>query len=214
MKKILPLLSVALLLSAVVSAQGLRYGVTGGLNVSSFAINGTGDKSLDSDSRMGFNVGFRVEAGAPFILDGFFFSGELLLSSKGAEFNTAEDGDALKNIVRPYYLELPLHIGYRHTVGSSGNVSLFGSFGPYFAVGIGGKNKIEIDNVTEKFDTFGDDGLKRFDFGLGIRGGVHFYDHYQIFIGYDWGLIDIAKSNADGRKINNRNFYVGVAYMF
>lgn len=214
MKKILPLLSAALLVSAAVSAQGLRYGVTGGMNVSSFAMSGTGDMSLDNDSRIGFNVGLRMEVGAPFIFDGFFFDGELLLSSKGAEFNTAADGEALKNVVRPYYLSLPLHIGYRHTVGSSGNVGLFGSFGPYVAVGIGGKDKVQTGNITEKFDTFGSDGLKRFDFGIGLRGGVQLYEHYQIFVGYDWGLIDIAKSNDDNYKVNNRNFYVGVAYMF
>lgn len=216
MKRFLPLLSFALLISAVVSAQehGIRYGVTGGVNVSSYSMHASG-MSLDADSRVGFNVGFKVEMGAAFILDGFYFDGSLLLSSKGAEFNTSVDGEAVNNIVRPYYLEIPLHIGYRHTVGKSGNVSLFGTFGPYFAVGIGGKNKLESGNTTEKFDTFGSQGgLNRFDFGLGIRGGVQLYDHYQIFLGYDWGLIDIAKSNDIGYKLNTRNFYVGVAYMF
>ncbi len=43
---------------------------------------------------------------------------------------------------------------------------------------------------------------------------MQFYDHYQIFLGYDWGLIDIAKSNEANYKLNTRNFYVGVAYMF
>ena len=38
------------------------------------------------------------------------------------------------------------------------------------AYGVGGKTK--IDGVSEKADTFGDDGLKRFDAGLGL--GVAF----------------------------------------
>ncbi len=216
MKRFLPLLSFALLISVAASAQDgrFRYGVTGGLNVSSFAMNASG-MSIDADSRIGFNVGFKVEMGAPFILDGFYFDGSLLVSSKGAEFNTTTDDMAIKNIVRPYYLEIPLHIGYRHTVGRSGNFSLFGTFGPYFAVGIGGKNKLQNGNTTEKFDTFGSKGgLKRCDFGLGLCGGVQLYDHYRVFLGYDWGLIDIAKSNDSNYKINNRNFYIGMAYMF
>lgn len=39
--------------------------------------------------------------------------------------------------------------------------------GPYLAYGVGGKTK--IDGVSEKADTFGDDGLKRFDAGLGLE---------------------------------------------
>ena len=113
MKRFLPLLSFALLISAAVSAQdNIRYGVTGGVNVSSYSMHAAG-MSLDADSRVGFNVGFKVEMGAAFILDGFYFDGSLLVSSKGAEFNTSVDDEAIKNIVRPYYLEIPLHIGYR-----------------------------------------------------------------------------------------------------
>ena len=45
--------------------------------------------------------------------------------------------------------------------------------GPYLACGIAGKTKIDLGNDTErKYDTFGDDALKRFDAGLGV--GVAF----------------------------------------
>ncbi len=210
MKKLLPLLSFALLLSATVSAQGLRYGVTGGMNVGNYAIK-LGGNSFSSDSRIGFRVGFRMEIGAPFIYNGFYFMGEAMLSAKGSKMSTSIDNKSVSNTSRPYYLEIPLHIGYHYAFKNS-SFGIFGSFGPYFGIGLFGTNKMTVDNVISKPDTFGSNGLKRFDFGLGLRAGVSMFDHYRIYLGYDWGLINIAQTSGD--RINNRNFYIGAAYMF
>jgi hypothetical protein len=71
---------------------------------------------------------------------------------------------------------------------------------------------MSVGGESSKPDTFSSDGLKRFDFGLGLRAGVSMFDHYRIYVGYDWGLVDIAQVSGD--KIKNRNLYVGAAYMF
>ena len=92
------------------------------------------------------------------------------------------------------------------------HAGFFGSFGPYFGVGLFGEDKVTEGDVKSKPDSFSSDGLKRFDFGVGLRGGITMFDHYQIYVGYDWGLINVAQ--IDGSKLNNRNFYVGAAYMF
>lgn len=210
MKKFLPLFLVALVATATVSAQGLRYGITGAMNVANYAMEVEGI-SFNPDSRIGFRAGFRMEMDAPFIYDGFYFDAEALLSAKGAKFDSSSGEDAASVISRPYYLEIPIHIGYRYMFGQ-GNVGIFGSFGPYFGVGLFGTNKVTVEGVESKPDAFSSDGLKRFDFGLGLRAGVAMFEHYRIYVGYDWGLIDVAKSG--GNKINNRNFYVGASYMF
>lgn len=210
MKKFLPLFLVALVVTATVSAQGLRYGITGAMNVANYAMEVEGI-SFNPDSRIGFRAGFRMEMDAPFIYDGFYFDAEALLSAKGAKFDSSSGEDAASIISRPYYLEIPIHIGYRYMFGQ-GNVGIFGSFGPYFGVGLFGTNKVTVAGVESKPDAFSSDGLKRFDFGLGLRAGVAMFEHYRIYVGYDWGLIDVAKSG--GNKINNRNFYVGASYMF
>ena len=93
----------------------------------------------------------------------------------------------------------------------SGKVGLFGSFGPYMGVGIFGTNKLTVGDQSSKPDAFSSDGLKRFDFGLGLRGGVQMFDHYRIFIGYDCGVLYISQGY---NKINNRNLYIGASYMF
>ena len=210
MKKFLPLFLVALVATATVSAQGLRYGITGAMNVANYAMEVEGI-SFNPDSRIGFRAGFRMEMDAPFIYDGFYFDAEALLSAKGAKFDSSSGEDAASVISRPYYLEIPIHIGYRYMFGQ-GNVGIFGSFGPYFGVGLFGTNKVTVAGVESKPDAFSSDGLKRFDFGLGLRAGIAMFEHYRIYVGYDWGLIDVAKSG--GNKINNRNFYVGASYMF
>lgn len=210
MKKFLPLFLVALVATATVSAQGLRYGITGAMNVANYAMEVEGI-SFNPDSRIGFRAGFRMEMDAPFIYDGFYFDAEALLSAKGAKFDSSSGESSSSVISRPYYLEIPIHIGYRYMFGR-GNVGIFGSFGPYFGVGLFGTNKVTVAGVESKPDAFSSDGLKRFDFGLGLRAGVAMFEHYRIYVGYDWGLIDVAK--AGGNKINNRNFYVGASYMF
>ena len=198
MKKFLPLFLISLFVSAHSSAQELRYGITGAMNVANYAMDVDGI-SFDTDSRIGFRAGFRLEMDAPFIYEGFFFDGEVALSAKGSKFSSTLGDEAVSVISRPYYLEIPIHIGYRYML-NSGKVGLFG------------EDKVTEGDVKSKPDSFSSDGLKRFDFGVGLRGGITMFDHYQIYVGYDWGLINVAQ--IDGSKLNNRNFYVGAAYMF
>ena len=212
MKKFLSLLSFATFAFAVNSmAQELRFGVMGAMNVANYSMS-TDGLSFDTDSRIGFKAGIEMEIDAPFIYDGFYFDTGALISAKGAKMSTSVGDVNVDWTSRPYYLEIPMHIGYRYDLGSSGNVSLFGSFGPYVAVGMWGTDKVTMANESIKPDSFASDGLKRFDFGLGLRGGVRLFDHYRIFVGYDWGLINIAQD--DDSTMNNRNFYVGASYMF
>lgn len=210
MKKNLSLTLIAILSVAIVSAQEFRMGITGAMNVSRYAVESAGI-SVTTDSRIGFKAGFRVEMEAPFITDGFYFDSELLLSSRGAKLSSIVNEIDVKLTSRPYYLEMPIHIGYRIPISS--NFDVYASFGPYFALGIFGTERLTTGDVATKPDTFSNDNLKRFDFGLGVKAGVGMFDHYRIFLGYDWGLVNIAQNSADD-KINNRNFYVGMAYMF
>lgn len=211
MKKFLPLFLLAVMLSVATSAQGLRYGVVGAINFDSYSME-SADFSIDSDSRVGFRVGFRAEMDASFIYKGFYFDGEAVLSSKGAEF-TGADGDVLTNVTsRPYYLEVPLHIGYKYMFGD-GDFGVFASFGPYFGIGLFGTDKYFSGNETQKIDSFSSNNLKRFDFGLGLRGGMSMFDHYRLYVGYDWGLVNISQIG-NGVDAYNRNFYIGASYMF
>ena len=46
---------------------------------------------------------------------------------------------------RPYYIEIPLHVGYRYNVLE--NLGVYADFGPYFAIGVNGKEKFDFTDM-------------------------------------------------------------------
>ena len=209
MKKILALVAIlAIGLGSINAQDNLRWGVTAGMNVSSLNVTGL-------DSRVGFHAGVKAELGLPQFTEGLYMDFGALLSLKGAK---VEAGSMASFKINPYYLEIPVHIGYKYAVND--NFSLFGSVGPYMAVGLFGKAKLKVDgdiaDIAElggnsmSEDIFGDDGLKRFDFGLGLKAGVEFSKKYQVAISYDFGLVEVIKEVG----MKNRNLMISLGYMF
>lgn len=209
MKKVL-LFFVLVAMSVVsVNAQdNLKWGVMAGMNVSKYTITGF-------DSRIGFHAGVKAELGLSQEASGAYMDFAALLTLKGAKI----DGGSIASIkFNPYYLEVPVHVGYKYAVND--DFALFGSVGPYIAVGLFGKAKAKVDgNIADlgelgtnsaSEDIFGDDGLKRFDFGLGLKAGVEFSKKYQLAISYDFGLVEVAKDLG----MKNRNLMISLGYMF
>ena len=179
-----------------------------GMNVSKYTITGF-------DNRIGFHAGVKAELGLSQEASGAYMDFAALLTLKGAKI----DGGSIASIkFNPYYLEVPVHVGYKYAVND--DFALFGSVGPYIAVGLFGKAKAKVDgNIAdlEELGTnsaseniFGDDGLKRFDFGLGLKAGVEFSKKYQVAISYDFGLVEVAKDLG----MKNRNLMLSLGYMF
>lgn len=200
-----------------INAQdNLKWGVMAGMNVSKYTFTGF-------DNRIGFHAGVKAELGLSQETSGAYMDFAALLTLKGAKI----DGGAIASFkFNPYYLEVPVHIGYKYAVND--DFALFGSVGPYIAVGLFGKAKfnmgsaigdlagmegIEIEGMEGKSlseDIFGDDGFKRFDFGLGLKAGVEFSKKYQVAISYDFGLVEVAKDLG----MKNRNLMLSLGYMF
>ena len=89
MKRFLSLLSFAIFaLVATSSAQSLRYGVMGAMNLSNYAMSDNG-VSFDADSRVGFKAGFQMEWNADFITEGAYFDFGALISSRGAKLSSS-----------------------------------------------------------------------------------------------------------------------------
>lgn len=190
-----------------------RIGLSGGMNVS---------RATEQHNTLGYQVGVRGEWDFRSPDKGVFLGLGALLSQKGYksdEFYYPEGysdpslaGVTQKWTLHPTYLEVPIHVGYRFSVGR--NVNLFGSFGPYFGVGLFGKSKVSSTlNGVETTATASQNvfhHLHRFDAGLGLRVGAEFAHHYQIAVGYDWGLTHLASSS----KNKNRNFSLSLGYMF
>lgn len=197
---------VALMATIGVSAQDLRYGVVGGVNFS-WERAKAGGVSVSSDSYIGFQAGVKAEMDlASYITDGFYAEGSLLYNLKGGSYS-----DGHSNLG---YLQLPVNFGYRLSVAE--NLSVIGSLGPYFGLGILGKDVTKVDNSKVKTDVFGTR-LQRFDFGLNYKLGVEMWDKWQFYLGFEHSLLNLSKTkkgDADGLKTKVANFYIGTALMF
>lgn len=107
MKKVL-LFFVLVAMSVVsVNAQdNLKWGVMAGMNVSKYTITGF-------DSRIGFHAGVKAELGLSQEASGAYMDFAALLTLKGAKI----DGGSIASIkFNPYYLEVPVHVGYKYAV--------------------------------------------------------------------------------------------------
>ena len=189
-----------------VSAQDLRWGVAGGLNFAWERAKAAGVK-VSSDSYIGFQVGAKAEMDfSSYLIDGFYLEGSLLYNLKGGSYSGSHSNLG--------YLQLPINLGYRLTF--SGDVSLIGSLGPYFALGVLGKDVEKVSGAKVKTDVFGTR-LQRFDFGLNYKLGVEVWNQWQFYLGLEHSLLNLANKDLEGAPHGKHglvNFYIGTAYMF
>ena len=207
MKKILVLFALTAIAMVSVNAQdNLKWGVMAGMNVSKYTFTGF-------DNRVGFHAGVKAELGLSQEASGAYMDFAALLTLKGAKI----DGGSIATVkFNPYYLEIPVHVGYKYAVNE--NFSLFANAGPYIAIGLFGKAKMTADGslvdggskVSESGNVFGDDGFKRFDLGLGLKAGIEISKKYQFSIGYDFGFIEAEELMG----CKNRNLMISLGLMF
>ena len=196
--------------SVLLSQEPVRFGIVGGMNVSKTS-------SSFFSSRIGFHIGAKAEINLSKSVNGLYFEPEALLSLKGGKVDWGNLGSMSTN---PYYLEIPLRIGYKYAVND--NFKLIGKAGPYLAYGLFGK---EIDDYgpdgTEKSDLFtGDYAMNRFDVGIGLSLGFEIQNKFQLFIGNDWGLVPLYETTYSedeydlGSGAKNINLTISMAFLF
>jgi len=189
-----------LIMTVSVNAQDnpVLFGVKAGMNISN--VNGDVD---GTDAKIGFNAGVTLDYG--FTSNVYLLTG-LELTTKGFK---VDDVDASANLM---YLQLPVHVGYKLPVTEGTNIVF--RAGPYLAYGIAGKTKVvnPEDGKKYKENSFGDDGFKRFDFGLGFGVGAEF-GKINAGVGCDFGLVNIADTDGNG-KVRNMNVSISVGYKF
>ena len=172
--------SALFILFALISVAGFSQITGWNAKVGMNISNYTGDADLNA------KIGFKLGGGFEYAFDNTWsLQPSLFLSTKGAK----KDG----NSINAMYLELPVMAA-----------------GPYLACGIAGKTKIDLGNDTErKYDTFGDDALKRFDAGLGVGVALELG---KVIVGLDgqFGLVDVEKIG----NPKNTNFSIVLGYKF
>ena len=233
MKKIFALALAAIMCAS--SAKALEYipesgfTVQGlfGMNISNFR---QPDAAFDglTDPKAGFNLGVRGEYMLPSCY-GVFVNLGVNYTMKGAKMDVAAslpDDYSCTVKFRPCYIEIPLHVGYRFNVLD--NLGVFADFGPYFAIGVNGKEKTEFEgDAVEDYSTkffrnskmiLGE--IQRYDFGLGFRVGAEYANHHSLNFSFDWGLTDMYRDSyrreffkENGFELGKlKNFNAGITY--
>lgn len=201
------------------TAEAQLFYVQGGVNLANITKNGDGDTE-DNNMLPTFNVGIMSRFGLSKTID---LESGLLLTGRGSKAETYFNGgsDYVKAKFNPLYVELPVNLIINIPLESS--TKLFFNAGPYAAVGIGGKSKLETkvgplesssssdikfsndDPFTSEQDDAAYDKLKRFDFGLNAGAGLDLKS-FIIKANYGFGLTKINSTESNNSS-DDKNKY-------
>ncbi|CAK7055897.1 MAG: hypothetical protein PARBA_02006 [Parabacteroides sp.] len=197
MKKIYCLiLLAAMALVAIPAKSQIRFGIKGGVNISSVHFNAS---VVDRGNVTGFNIGPMAEIMVP--IAGLGFDGAILYSQKGVGLKNS-DNENVKND----YIDVPVNVKWKFGLPI---IKGYFSAGPYVSFRVGG----------EKFWNLGSavgDQLKAHTFGAGLNfgAGVEVVKHVQVGFNYALGLTDdysASKLNLNGK---NRGWSITAAILF
>ncbi|MET3027602.1 porin family protein [Flavobacterium sp. UW10123] len=193
MKKII-LSAIAIMAFAFSNAQETRFGIKGGLNISSIV----GGDVRDANALVGFHIGGLAEI---HLVEKFYIQPELLFSTQGAKFDNGF-GDDLD--IKLNYLNIPVLAKY-YIVDKKFSVEA----GPQLGF-----------LLSEKWDNTDFDGdAKSVDFGFNFGAGYSFTDNFSVGLRYTVGLSPIWDDNIDDSgdlydSAKNGNFQISAAYKF
>jgi len=192
MKKII-LSAIAIMAFAFTNAQSTRFGIKGGLNLSTVV----GGDVENTKSIVGFHVGGLAEI---HVVEKFYIQPEVLFSAQGTKADDlGSDIDIKLN-----YLNIPVIAKY-YIVDKKFNVEA----GPQLGILLSAK--------AEDFDI--KDDTKSVDFGFNVGAGYSFTDNLSIGLRYTIGLSplwddDIDSSEELYNSAKNSNLQLSLAYKF
>lgn len=195
-KKIIAFLCAMAFLAVAIPAQAqLRFGVKGGLNITSVHFD---SDLLKSDNVTGFHIGPMIEATMPLL--GFGFDAALLYSQKGMESSSS----GVKTTMKTSYIDVPVNLKWKFGLPI---VKAYLAAGPYASFRVGGD---KIWNVlSDQLET------KSFGAGLNFGAGVEIFNHLQVGFNYELGLTDnFSAEKLDLSSNKNRGWTISAAILF
>ena len=189
------------------------FGINAGYNLSNLIDKEppyTGNQYRGVDEykmKPGFNAGVTVEFPTK---DWFSIDMGLILSTKGCKTSQKGVTFNFKGTWNLVFIDIPLTAKKYFNAGCA---KIFGAFGPYIGIGLGGKwNTIETNNSgTRSFSSNAFDNLNKLDFGLTAGAGVSIYS-FQIGLSYGFGLSNI--SSYSPVIIRNSVLGISLGYIF
>lgn len=214
------LLAIALCIGIFTTAKSQVY-LQGGVNLANISTSNSG-ATQKNNMLTTFNAGIMARSNStePIALEA-----GLLLEGRGSKADTyltsSTDDNYVKTKFNPLYVELPVNFVIRLPLQQKSNI--FFNAGPYIAMGVGGKSKVEtkflgsVSNSTSDIQFNNDnpsttqqedasyDKLKRFDYGVNLGGG---FDLGSVILKANYAL-GMAKINSTqtNNSANDKNKY-------
>jgi hypothetical protein len=230
MKRIIILTTAMALLMTVSNAQKnevdfgrTSFGIRGGINFQNINGKDQNGDNLDNSMVTRFHIG--VNAEIPVGID-FYLQPGLLFTTKGAETGQVVLGQNMAGTVNLSYLELPVSLVYKPALGTG---RLLLGFGPYVALGIGGKAKYEtggtkweedvkFKNTVKSSDAGDVSYFKPLDAGANLLVGYEFNNRFSFQLNTQLGLTKINPkyegSVNDKSSFKNTGFGLSLGYRF
>jgi len=193
MKKII-LAAIAVMAFGLTNAQQTRFGIKGGLNLSTVV----GGDVENAKTLVGFHVGGFAEI---HVVEKFFIQPELLFSAQGAKAEVDFGNDAN---VKLNYLNIPVLAKY-YIVDKKFSVEA----GPQLGVLLSAK--VEDEDIK--------DFTRSVDLGFNIGAGYSFTDNLSVGLRYTIGLSPLSDKDIDDsddyfNSAKNSNLALSLAYKF
>ena len=207
MKKILSLVFiVAAMLYATSANAQVKFGLKGGLNVTSMSFS---EDVFDASNKTGFFVGPMVKVTVPIV--GLSFDAAALYDQKEAKVKAnGDDYDLTGKNVKQQSINIPVNVRYGFGLSSLANAFVFA--GPQWGINVGDKNFKWADKASYS--------LKKSNFSVNVGAGVTLLSHLQISANYNIACGKTAEVNLlDGvgkaiDKSNNNSWQIALGYWF
>ncbi len=223
MKKKISLISAIILFAMFVQAQGISFGLRGGVNFQNINGSDANDNTLKNDILIGYHIG--VNAEIPIVPE-FYFQPGLLYTLKGNKSEDVFAGQTINSTTKISYLELDLNFLYKPLLG---NGHLLLGFGPYVGYGIGGNVKneggglnqtedIKFKNTIEITDPQNVTYVRPLDIGANLLAGYEFGNKISFQLNAQLGLVKINPEEEgitdDKSSAKNTGFGFSLGYRF
>lgn len=213
MKKIFTtaVLAAAMLFSANSAEAQVKFGIKGGLNVTSMSLD---SKVLDAENRAGFFIGPTLKFTLPVV--GLGIDASALYDQREAKAKAEVEGAEVESNFKTQSVNIPINVRYGFGLGSTASIFLFA--GPQFGFNVGDKNQ-------SIFKDMGEWRLKSSTFSVNVGVGAMLLSHLQLSANYNivcgkTGDMTVSKALGEtGQNLFSKNgrtnaWQIGLAYYF
>lgn len=213
------------------SAMAQSAQLKAGVNLANITISNDG-RIDDANMLTSFQVG--LVGDFPLGTKIVSFQPGILFTGKGSKTVVGDPNSAnyLKATTNPYYIEIPANFIFRIPLGKEGGI--FAGAGPYGAIGVAGKNKVEGKGIgvavsnewnikfsnddpttTNEEEGAGYGIMRRFDYGLnGIAGIETRTAVLSVNYGYGLAKLQSGTTSSDNDKNKHRVLSFSVGFKF